>query len=442
MFKQLRTRLLLMNLSMISVLLFISFASIYIFTYNNIQTQINGDLIKASEFKRDTPPPYTLDITPENDGDVNFDTQGNSFTPPPEDAPLGVLNEMRNINRMASFTIVLDGDMKIIDKTSFFDAEDTFYEEALGVAFANTQENGRGRISLDGNEWAFIKTFKEDITFYTFVEISPQKAILNRLIYTFLVVFVVTFIFIYFISLFLTNKSILPIREAFERQKQFISDASHELKTPLAVIQTNVDVLLQNEDKDFKENKKWLTYIKNEVIRMGNLTKDLLYLTQMTDDESQTMISAPFNLSDHLENQLLGLEVVAFEKQVALNYDLLPDVSLMGNAEQIMQVVMILMDNAIKYTPEHGQIDLKLSTSSHHVQLDIINTGDGISEDDLPHIFDRFYRVDKVRSRNSASYGLGLSIAKAIVERHHGKITCHSIAGEKTQFTLRFKQLL
>nr|WP_246542862.1 HAMP domain-containing sensor histidine kinase [Fusibacter paucivorans] len=250
-----------------------------------------------------------------------------------------------------------------------------------------------------------------------------------------------TFIFIYFISLFLTKRSIQPIKDAFDKQRQFISDASHELKTPLAVIQTNVDVLLQNKKDLHEEDQKWLGYIQSEVQRMSNLTRDLLYLTQMSDDESQQLMHSPFDISDCIEKQMLGLEVVAFEKDIILQYALEPGLMMQGNAEQIAQIIIILMDNAIKYTPPKGQIALQLKQIAHTIQIEITNTGMGISPEDLPYIFDRFYRADKGRSRQNGSYGLGLSIAKAIVERHGGKINCTSNDGGNTQFLIKFKSL-
>jgi signal transduction histidine kinase len=269
-----------------------------------------------------------------------------------------------------------------------------------------------------------------------YVDMSTQKQVLDRLILTFIAVSVGMFILIFFISSFLTERSIKPIKESYYKQKQFISDASHELKTPLAVIHTNVDVLLTNTDE---QNKKWLEYIKSEVERMGHLTNDLLYLTQMDGAEDHQMMKTTFNISERLEHILLGLEVVAFEKNISLIYDIAPDIEMHGNAEQVSQVMMILLDNAIKYTQTGGDISILLSKSTHHINLSVTNSGDGISEEDLPYVFDRFYRADKVRSRESGSYGLGLSIAKTIVEQHNGKITCESKVGDQTNFTVRFK---
>ena len=423
MFNKLRRRLLLMNLSIISVLLIVSFVAIYIVTYNNMQMTITEDLIKVTEFRKQAPP---------NDdrSQVDFTTE-----PPLDDATHTIFDRLPE--RTVSFAIITDEDKKVIAMNSIFDAEDSFYDSALTAAIESNRKTGS--FSLEGNTWAYLITPKENIQIYTFLDITAQKNMLDRLIYTFIIVYVITFIFIYFISKFLTNRSIQPIRDAFDKQQQFISDASHELKTPLAVIRTNVDVLLQSPKEDFEENQKWLSYIKNEVVRMGKLTNDLLYLTQMSGDETLNLLHSQFDMTDCIENQLLGLEVVAFEKNIQMQYELEPNVMMYGNASQITQVIMILMDNAIKYTPEGGQINITLKKTNHHTQFDVTNSGEGIPKEELQHIFERFYRADKVRSRNEGSYGLGLSIAKAIVEQHNGKITCISDTSGLTTFSIRFR---
>lgn len=428
MFNKLQRRFLLMNLSIISVLLIIAFMAIYIVTYKNMQLTIAEDLIRVADFRKEEPPSGDDQIP--SDKVQELPTTSDT-SDPNKSAIFDRLPE-----RTVSFTIITDDYGNVIAINSFFEADESFYTSALESVSTN-QESGDFR--LEGNAWAYLVTPKDTLTLYTFLDITAQQNMLDRLIYTFLIVFVVTFVFIYFISRFLTNRSIQPVKEAFEKQQQFISDASHELKTPLAVIRTNVDVLLQSPKEDAEENHKWLSYIKSEVGRMSKLTNDLLYLTQMSGDESQNLLNSTFDITDTVENHLLGLEALAFEKKIQFDYDLEPNITMYGNQSQISQVIMILLDNAIKYTDEGGKIDISLKKSTHHINFDVSNTGAGIDEDDLPHIFERFYRADKVRSRNEGSYGLGLAIAKAIVDQHQGKISCSSQPNGVTQFSLKFK---
>ena len=336
--------------------------------------------------------------------------------------------------RTLSFVIETDDAFNIYTVHSFFESDLTFFNHALEKAIA--QGDFRDQFDIETQTWAYL--IKEIGSGYIigFYDMTAQQKVLERLILTFVVVSLLMIAIIYFISRFLTERSIQPIKEAFMKQKQFISDASHELKTPLAVIQTNVDVLLSN---DSSEHSKWLTYIKLEVERMRHLTNNLLYLTQMENSEENQQFKRTFNLSERLEHLLLGFEVLAYEKHIDFSSEISPDVYLYGNSEQIVQVFMILFDNAIKFTPEKGSIQLVCKVSTHQIKLTLHNSGEGIPEADLPFIFDRFYRVDKSRSRSDNSYGLGLSIAKTIIEQHNGKITCESSVNTGTTFTIKFK---
>jgi len=170
---------------------------------------------------------------------------------------------------------------------------------------------------------------------------------------------------------------------------------------------------------------------------MTKLTKDLLYLTQVDYSEVK-MIFSDFILSEAVENVLLTMEAVIFENHISLQYDIEPNLKLHGNSEQIKQVVMILLDNALKYTNEKGSVDVSLKKHQTGIQFTVTNTGKGISEEHWDKIFDRFYRLDKSRARNSGGYGLGLAIAKAIVEQHGGKISVKSIVDKATTFTVEF----
>jgi two-component system, OmpR family, sensor histidine kinase CiaH len=198
-----------------------------------------------------------------------------------------------------------------------------------------------------------------------------------------------------------------------------------------------VDVLLSNSEDSIKSQSKWLSYIKSEVERMTKLTSDLLYLTQMEYSDVK-MIFSEFNLSDTVENVVLTMEAVIFENNAALNYNIEPNLMTQGNSEQIKQVVMILLDNALKYTDLSRTIDLVLKKEHNNIFLSITNTGKGIPAELLDKVFDRFYRVDRSRSRNSGGHGLGLSITKAIISQHGGKIWASSILNKSTSFNISF----
>ncbi|MBB6216142.1 signal transduction histidine kinase [Anaerosolibacter carboniphilus] len=414
MFKKLRNRFLLLNLVIISVTMLIAFASIYLITYNNVARDISMELHKVSDLNRKP-----------NKGASPRPWDSGIGQPPPD------FNHLQPPERSVSFTLVTDLQWNISDTISIFNTEDSFYEDAKKAALS--AKVNTGRFKLDDNHWAFIiLPFPEGYRM-VFLDITAQQAILTNLIYTFCLVAFAMLIVIFFISRFFANKSIQPIHEAFDKQKQFIADASHELKTPLAVINTNVDVLLSNGDDPIHNQSKWLYYIKSETERMTKLTNDLLYLTQM-DYSDIKMIFTEFNLSELIENVILTMEAVFFENNISLKYEIEPELTIHGNREQIQQVAMILLDNAVKYTNLNGCIDITLKKRHNHNIFSVTNSGEGIPTEHIHKVFDRFYRTDKSRVRQTGGYGLGLAIAKTIIDQHNGKISVKSIPNETTTF--------
>lgn len=223
-------------------------------------------------------------------------------------------------------------------------------------------------------------------------------------------------IIIYVVSKKVSEIIVKPVEDTLERQKQFISDASHELKTPLAVIQANADVL-ENE----VGNNKWLTYIQNETDSMGTLINELLLLAKMEnvdDIKNYEMI----NVSSKVEMCTSAFESMAYEKKVKIVINIQEDIKLNGNKQDIEHIVSTLLDNAIKHSGEGKNINVELSKEKNNIILQIKNYGEPIPEEQKDKIFERFYRLDKARSRNEKRYGLGLAIAKSIVLKYEGKI--------------------
>lgn len=426
MFNRLRNRFLIVNMVIISFIMILAFFTIYTITYQNNRKTINDDLMQVSEFYR------------KQDGGK----YGGGGKLPGMDNPRGHddLSPISNMKvgpppeRSVSFALETDEEWNITKTNSRFDMDSDFY--SLAIKAASNGDAGRGEFNLDGNRWAYDVMQTPFGNSVVFLDITNQHKFLMTLLYTFLAVGFIMLIVIYFTSRYFANRSIAPVKEAFDKQQRFIADASHELRTPLAVINTNADVLLSNSDDLIRNQEKWLHHIKSETERMRTLTSDLLYLTQM-DDARENVIFAPFDLSEAVESVILTLEAVIFEKDIALTYDISPELTINGNVEQMKQVTLILLDNAIKYTNTKGSIGLSLKKQGHDVVLTVTNTGEGISPEHLGKIFDRFYRADASRSRKNGGYGLGLAIAKAIVEQHRGKIHAKSVPGETTSFSVQ-----
>ncbi len=221
-----------------------------------------------------------------------------------------------------------------------------------------------------------------------------------------------------------------PVEEAFEKQKDFIADASHELKTPLSVITASAEALEKNP-----KEKKWLANIKNESDRMNNLIIDLLDLAKT---ENGNIEMSQGNLSKAVELSALTFEGIAFEKNIKMDCHIDPDINIKMNENAIKQVIEILLDNAIKHSKEKGKIEVKLTENSN-IELLVTNLGEPIPKGEEEKIFDRFYRIDKSRNRSENRYGLGLAIAKNIVTLHKGTIKAFSKNG-KTTFQIIFKK--
>ena len=239
-------------------------------------------------------------------------------------------------------------------------------------------------------------------------------------------------IFVLFIPvIFLSRWVTKPVQVAFDKQKQFIADASHELKTPLTIITTNAEVL----QRELPDNK-WLVYILEQTGRMKNLINSLLELARL-DAYSDTGSYLTFDLSRAVKNAALSFESLAFEYGKSYSMEIEDGFSLHGNETHIKQLVTILLDNAFKYSDEHGTVRICLSAHGDKKMLLVSNTGKGISPEDQKHIFERFYRVDKARSRDTGGTGLGLAISKNIIVMHKGIINVYSEPGKGTTFTVR-----
>lgn len=237
------------------------------------------------------------------------------------------------------------------------------------------------------------------------------------------------------ISFVLANKALRPVREAWEKQQMFIADASHELRTPLAVLSTNLDAVLDSPEEKVSEQSEWLGNMKNEIDRMSKLVNDLLFLSRM-DAKSDALKPEAFLLSDLADKVVGSFHAVAAERSLTLKPDIQAGVTINGIESRIHQLIVILVDNAMKNTLSNGKITVSLSTSHNRAALDISDTGVGISEQHLPHIFDRFYRTDAARTSEEGGSGLGLAIARQIVREHKGEITVQSKVGVGTTFTV------
>jgi signal transduction histidine kinase len=220
--------------------------------------------------------------------------------------------------------------------------------------------------------------------------------------------------------------------EAFTSQRQFMEDISHELKTPLSVLKGELEVTLKRI-RSAQEYETALHSSLEEVNRLAVIVEDLLTLARF-DAKTTTLHAHPVDLNVLVKDAVEAIDVLALQKNITLQLNAAHTADILADKNQFKRMVLNILDNAIKYTPPGGKITIDLRQADHWVDIDIADTGIGIPENELPHIFDRFYRVDK--SRSTIGFGLGLSIAQSIAMAHGGKIVAKANTPQGTIFTI------
>lgn len=342
-----------------------------------------------------------------------------------------------------TFSVTCDGNGENVHVYMNFNMTEDFYTERISDIVSSAHDKGDIKAAdSDGQTslWRYEKTGVPDGYVIVFTEISTERAFLTTLLLCLLLVLFAATFGAVFISVIFANRSIRPIEESYNKQKQFIADASHELKTPLAAISMNLDVLMSHEDSTISDEKKWLAYIKDETKRMTKLTQDLLYLTR-TENKGNEILT-PVCVSDLLRTTVMVMEVRVFEKGLSMTSEIEDNIRVLGSEDKLRQLAMILLDNAVKYTPKGGSIAVRLNAKSSDAYLTVENTGVGLNPEDLSRIFDRFYRADKSRTNDeNFGYGLGLPIASAITAALGGTITAKSEENKYTSFTVKIPLL-
>lgn len=234
-------------------------------------------------------------------------------------------------------------------------------------------------------------------------------------------------------GLFLAGRALVPINRAWERQQKFVSDASHELRTPLAVIQAQAELMLRHPDNTIEQEASGVGSIYEEARRMSKLVESLLTLARADSNQAELNIQT-VSLTAMFASVNDIFTLLSSQNDLRLKLSVEDGVEVQGDEDRLRQLILILFDNAVKYTPAGGEIHITCSQHGNGTEIEVRDTGPGIPQNDLPFIFERFYRGDKARSRATGGAGLGLSIAQWIVQAHHGKITAQSEVGKGTTF--------
>lgn len=284
----------------------------------------------------------------------------------------------------------------------------------------------------------FINTFRYQMqsenmfTRITFLDCGRKLDAFYSFLIASIAISLVGYLIVFALISFFSNRIIRPISESYEKQKRFITDASHEIKTPLTIIRADTDVL----ELELGENE-WTSDIKKQIEQLTTLTNDLVFLSRMEESENTlSMIDFPF--TEVITETAVSFQTLAQKQEKQLQTFIPPMLTLHGNEKSIRQLVSILLDNAIKYSPSGERIFLSVMEQNNNISIVVTNTTcQNIEKEQLHFLFDRFYRVDASRNSQTGGHGVGLSIAKAIVEAHNGQILASSPKDNTLQITVK-----
>ena len=442
MFKKARNRILLLNMLMASSVVLIVFIVIFTTTYSRINNDNRNKLSYAS--------PSMHVIAAEVYGEEPLDED---FS---EDGVFTITGMQRLISPYAglSFFLIVDSRSNVVEANSMLDLDSQYYRV---VADRALELNGKTEIiRYEGRVWQYevtpinirffvpIDNGADIFNYFTeyyhiqFLDVTDSHQMLKSLAVTLIALGVIVLFVFYIISRYFATQAIKPMEEAFLKQTRFISDASHELKTPLSIINANCAVLLTNEEDIVKNQLKWIDNIMRSSDRMTGLVNNLLTLASVTES-SNTPELISFDLGRLLTLAVSEIEALAIAKQIVIKSDISSDITVTNDRARIAKVLSILLDNAIKYTNNEGEISIALTREKQTVRISIRNTGEGITEENLLHIFDRFYRGDPSRSSDTGGYGLGLTIAKGISDILGAKLSASSVVNDFTEFEFVLK---
>lgn len=449
MLKSLKRKLLAMMMAMVSVVLLIVFAALLAGTYSGQKANIDQTLARALG------PGFGIDMPKE---------------------PFG--RQVRDERIMTSISLLVNGQGEVLFSTA--DSVDISAEDlALATEAALTgPEQGwlrelglfymrRDTVAgaLSGQPSARSAPFEqrapvspesgglsaalegchegEALSQIAFVSDHTLRQAMRDLISSSLLVGCAALILLFLISLFLAGWALRPVERAWDQQRQFVSDASHELKTPLTVILANLDILRRHEGDSIRAQRKWLDSSEAEAQHMKQLVEDLLTLARLDEAGHTAPLPAmcAVDLTDAVLSSLLTFEPVAFEQGLELDSSLEPGICVNGDEARLRQLTTILLDNACKYAGKGGRVTVSLTASGDRARLSVSNTGDVIPPEQLRHLFERFYRADPARTGGQSGYGLGLAIARGIAKLHSGRITALSDAEHGTVFSVTLPRL-
>lgn len=405
MIRKLRIKLILASMFSLLMVLTIIFGAVGILNYKKILTDADSVLAILEENDGNFP-------VGKHPGDEFFSVDG----PPKGDRLFSP--ELPYESRYFSVFLTQDGTTVSVN-TGKIAAVDT----QTAIEYAQSVFQGGASRGFVG-DYRYVVYAVDDEVHIIFLDYGREMSAFRTFLVTSSVVGLVGLLAVLLLLMILSGRIVKPFSENYDKQKQFITDAGHELKTPLTIIDADAEVL----EMDIGENE-WLADIRMQTKRLAQLTNSLIQLSRMEEQPQVEKIEFP--LSDLVEETVETFQALAKTQNKSLSSRIQPMLSMRGDEKAIRQLVTILLDNAVKYSDDGGRIEITLGKQKNSIQLSVFNTANEVSKENLPNFFDRFYRADQSRNSKTGGYGLGLSIASAIVAAHKGKI-CATTQDEKS----------
>ena len=407
MIKRLRKNIILVNILLVGTVILLIFAAVCINSYSSAKTELERSMNMIAERSLDD-----YKRPPEKFGEKKHDNQPSQLN--------------------SYITVAVDYEGNILSRQ---ESNATIDEDILSNSVSEAISSDKQVGEIGEYNLTYVKNEQIDRIIIVFADNSSVYSTLRNTILVCLGLFLASMAVIFLISLAWSGIAVNPVKAAWNKQKQFVADASHELKTPLTVILANNNIMMSHKNSKVEDEIKWLQSTEDEAQHMKKLIDQMLFLAKSDAESSKTELTK-VNVSEIIEAASLNFEPIAFEKGILLDCEIEPDIIADSNATMLNQLSHILIDNAVKYSASSGIVKIKLLSRNDKLIFSVNNYGNVISKEELAHIFDRFYRAEK--SRTTKGYGLGLSIAQNITNCIGGKISVESSEDKGTTFSVEW----
>lgn len=421
MIRKLRKKFIAAAIVAVFLVLFLLIGLINVLNYRSLVSEADATLRILAENRGSFP----RQMFREKDRPSDMQFPPNEGNNGPFDARRGGFGELAYQSRYYSVWFAEDGAVSRINLDNLASLTE---EEAAALA-ESVYVSGREKGFAD--EYRFSRTAGDGESMLLFLNCERELSTFRSFLYASVGISLAGTLAVFLLLLLFSGRIVRPIAESYEKQKRFITDAGHELKTPITIIRADADVL----QSELEEDNEWIADIRRQANRLAELTADLIYLSKM-EEENAALQMQPFSLSELVDETAQSFQALALSKGKTFHSSVEPDLTVNGDEKALAKLVSILLDNAMKYSPEGGRVELALDRPGRNARLVVKNSTSAIKKGNADRLFERFTREDSSRNSESGGFGLGLAIAKAVTEAHKGAIHAESEDGASLSVTV------